>query len=136
MKNDIVPELENDKEAQKLYEEEGLVLAVTEAICERMQKQGIKRVDLAKKMGVDKSYITNLLNGSSNMTLKTISDVLFCLDSKARILVEPLIKRCEDFSDSLIGTDANPYPRLSECSLKQQIRKKSAVHFESSKMAS
>lgn len=112
MKNYLVPELENDKEAQKLYEEEGFVLEVTEAICELMQKQSIKRVELANRLGVDKSYVTNLLDGSSNMTLKTIADVLFCLDSRARIQIEPLREAIEDFSevsDILVSSKSNDY---------------------------
>lgn len=99
MRNSLVPELETDREVQKLYEEEGLVLEVTEAICELLQKQNVKRVELAKRLCVDKSYITQLLDGSSNMTLKTISDVLFCLDSRAKIQIESLQMVVEDFSD-------------------------------------
>ena len=133
MRNKLVPELENNMEVQKLYEEEGLVLEVTEAICELMQKQNIKRVKLAQKLGVDKSYITNLLDGSSNMTLKTISDVLFCLNSRAKIQIEPLITESGDFSDNLIYPEENPYPRLSN-GLAQQIKVKSVGSPDSVKM--
>ena len=134
MRNQLVPELENDMEVQKLYEEEGLVLEVTEVICELMQKQNMKRVELAKKLGVDKSYITNLLDGSSNMTLKTISDVLFCLDSRAKILIEPLTAESGDFSDNLICPEENPYPRLSY-GWSSQIQDKSVGSPDSVKMA-
>lgn len=101
MRNNLLPELENDREVQLLYEEEGLVLEVTEAICELMQKQNIKRSELARRLGVDKSYITQLLDGSSNMTLKTIADVMFCLDYKAKIKIEPLTEQFENFATSL-----------------------------------
>jgi transcriptional regulator with XRE-family HTH domain len=109
MKKELVPELENSREVQMLYEEEGLVLEVTEAICNLLQKQNMKRSGLARKLGVDKSYITQLLDGSSNMTLKTISDVLFCLDSRAKIKIEPMNEQIEDFTDSLEPLDDYHY---------------------------
>jgi transcriptional regulator with XRE-family HTH domain len=105
MRNDLLPEIENDREVQMLYEEEGLVLDVTESVCELLQKQNVKRKELAQRLGVDKSYITQLLDGNSNMTLKTISDVLFCLDSRARIKVEPLKEQLWDFTDTIESSE-------------------------------
>jgi transcriptional regulator with XRE-family HTH domain len=109
MKKELVPELENNREVQMLYEEEGLVLEVTEAICKLLQKFNIKRSELARKLGVDKSYITQLLDGSSNMTLKTISDVLFCLDSRAKIKLEPVNEQIDDFTDSFEPSEVYHY---------------------------
>lgn len=98
MKDSLLTEVENSREDQMLYEEERLVLEVTEAICELMQKQGIKRSALARKLGFDKSYITQILDGSSNMTLKTIANIFAALDSRAKINTYPLINQIESFS--------------------------------------
>ena len=122
MRNSLVPELDNDREAQMIYEEEGLVLEITETICELMQKRNIKRSELARKLGVDKSYITQLLDGSSNMTLKTVSDVLFCLDSRAKIQIEPLINQMEEFVEPSESCENYHYPLLEGLASKKKYK--------------
>ena len=54
-------------------------MEITETICELMDQQGISRVELAARIGTSARYVTKLLSGSTNMTLKTISDVFFAL---------------------------------------------------------
>lgn len=38
-----------------------------------MEEQSITQVELAKRMGCTQQYVSNLLKGSSNMTLETIA---------------------------------------------------------------
>ena len=38
-----------------------------------MEKQAVTQVELAKRMGCTQQYVSNLLKGSSNMTLETIA---------------------------------------------------------------
>ena len=38
-----------------------------------MDEQSVTQVELAKRMGCTQQYVTNLLKGSSNMTLETIA---------------------------------------------------------------
>lgn len=66
-----------DRNLKKLYLEERLFLEVTNIISELMEEQGLRRTDLAERVDCTKGYITNLLDGTKNMTLKTISNVLF-----------------------------------------------------------
>ena len=48
-------------------------------MCEIMEKKGVSRAELAKRMGVTKSSVSQLLAGTTNMQLRTISDVFVVL---------------------------------------------------------
>lgn len=74
-------ELEQDIELKKFYQQEKLILDLTELVSKLMKEKKINKTKLAELLGVGKSYITQLLDGTTNMTLRTISDVFFVLDS-------------------------------------------------------
>jgi len=73
--------LKNDSELEEFYFQEKLILEVTELVASLMEKKGINKTELARRLGKGKSYITQLLDGTSNMTLRTIADVFVALDS-------------------------------------------------------
>jgi hypothetical protein len=95
MASDILRELGIDlqKNAQllKLDCEEQLVFDVTELISMLMSKKGLKKSDLAKRLDVTKSAVTHCLDGSTNMTLRTVADILLVLGSKMVVNSEPLV---------------------------------------------
>ncbi len=80
------------QEAKRLFQQERTILDVTELICEEMNKQGITKAQLAKKMGVSRSAITQMLAGERNMTLRLVSDALFVLGKK----LHPMIGRLDE----------------------------------------
>lgn len=61
------------------WQQERVIFEVTERICELMDRQGISRADLAGRLGTTRGYVTQLLNGNTNMTLRKISDVFLVL---------------------------------------------------------
>jgi transcriptional regulator with XRE-family HTH domain len=78
----IEKELQEDRELAKFTSQEELILDVTELILEKMEKKNLNKSQLAEKLRTNKSHITQLLRGSRNMTLRTISDIFFELDYK------------------------------------------------------
>jgi transcriptional regulator with XRE-family HTH domain len=72
----------------KLLAQEVLITEVTEAIWRTMEEVGITKAELAKKMEVTKGHVSQLLNGSRNMTLRTLADICFALDRKPSINLE------------------------------------------------
>lgn len=69
---------------------EELILDVTEQIVSAMQEQEVSRSELAKRMGVSRAYITKLLRGEGNTTLRTLVRVALALDLRPRVsFVEP-----------------------------------------------
>lgn len=89
MYNALLKGIKYDSEDMKFYLQEKLIFEITECIAEMMQKKSISKSELAKKLGRTKGYITQLLNGNANMTLRTISDVMWALDSTLKVQPEP-----------------------------------------------
>lgn len=72
-----IKKYENDTE----FLSEQLIIDFSELVVMKMQEQKLKRVDLAERLNVSKSFITKILNGNPNMTVKTmvsIANVLNC----------------------------------------------------------
>jgi antitoxin component HigA of HigAB toxin-antitoxin module len=80
MSNTLTERLTATAEGMRLYQQERAILETTELLCQLMEQQGVTRAELAKRLGKSKGYITQLLDGRTNMTLRTISDVLTALD--------------------------------------------------------
>jgi len=80
----------SDKESQKIYQQEGLIVDFAEMVHGLMEQKGIKRKDVAKELGVSASQVTQWLDGTANLQLRTISDILFALDSQLKLEAEPL----------------------------------------------
>lgn len=53
---------------------------ITLQVLRRMEEQSITQVELARRMGCTQQYVSNLLKGSSNMTLETIARLEKALD--------------------------------------------------------
>lgn len=73
----------------RLLAEEGLILEATELLSELIERQAISRADLAARLGTTKSYITQLLAGSRNMTLRTLASAAYVLDAKIQLQAAP-----------------------------------------------
>ena len=82
------------------YEFDGVAIAVGEQIVARMEQQGMTQADLARKMGVSRARISQILRGNDNLTLKSIVAVALGLDCRVDLQLKP----------------ARPVrPRLSDC---------------------
>ena len=64
------------------YELEWLLLDIHEALWAAMQARGVSRSELAERLGTSRAYITKLLEGQENMTLKTLVRVANALEMK------------------------------------------------------
>lgn len=78
------------KTNKKIFARATLIQNVTEDIMIAMEDLKISKSDLARKIGKSKSYITQILSGSRNMTLTSLSDLCFELD------IIPDVKILED----------------------------------------
>jgi transcriptional regulator with XRE-family HTH domain len=80
MAQTLTEKLTATPEGMKLYQQERAILELTELLCEIMEGQGVTRSELARRLGKTKGYITQLLDGRTNMTVRTMSDVFGVLD--------------------------------------------------------
>ena len=67
------------------YQFEKAVVDLTEQLCEIMEAKGVSRADLARQLGRSRAWVTKVLRGDRNVTLKTITDIFWKLGYNARI---------------------------------------------------
>lgn len=75
--NELLEKYKDDLE----FRMEGVILDFTEKIVIKMKELDLSRAELARRLGVSKAFVTKLLNGNPNLTIKTmmsIADVLDC----------------------------------------------------------
>lgn len=72
--------LDESKENQRLFAQEGLILEVTEAIWLALEKRRKSKADLARSLETSKAHVTQLLGGGRNMTLRTLADIAYNLN--------------------------------------------------------
>jgi len=69
-------------ENARLVAQELLITEVTEAIWKAMEEAGVNKTELAGRMEATKGYVSQVLSGSRNMTLRTLADICFALGEK------------------------------------------------------
>ncbi len=72
---------QSEENARAVFEED-FILDVTEKMFGELERQGKTKADLAASMNKSKAYVTQILNGSRNMTLRTLADIAYALDMK------------------------------------------------------
>jgi len=79
------------EEAERMPEfwEEGAILDFTEALCAAMEEKGVTRSELARRLGTSQAYITRVLSGHANLTLKTMSKLAFALGLQLDVALSP-----------------------------------------------
>ena len=77
------------KEGRRLLQQERAILEVTELICQVMEETGVCRSELAERLGKSKGFISQLLDGRANMTIRTIADVFAALGSTVHFHHDP-----------------------------------------------
>lgn len=80
----------------KAFAREDLIYNVTEDLLIILEDREISKTELSKKLGKSKSFVSQILNGSRNMTLGTLSDICFVLGFSPKISLpvekDPLFK--------------------------------------------
>ncbi len=83
----------NDPEFRKLLAEQELILEVTETICDILEKENVSRKELADRLGKTKGFVSQLLNGGRNLTLRTVADILHVLGYKVTLSPQKIAQR-------------------------------------------
>ena len=78
---DWIDEFQGDPD----YEFTKVAIDIGEQIVARMEQQGMTQADLARKMGVSRARISQILRGNDNLTLKSIVAVALGLDSHVEV---------------------------------------------------
>jgi DNA-binding Xre family transcriptional regulator len=71
------------------FQTELSIIDLNEKIIAMMAQRKVNRVELAKRLGVSKAFVTKLLNGNPNMTIKTINALTLALDCQLYLDIHP-----------------------------------------------
>ncbi|MCK9345422.1 MAG: helix-turn-helix transcriptional regulator [Candidatus Pacebacteria bacterium] len=80
---------------EKAFAREELVYNVTEDLLVILEDMEINKKELARRLGKSRSYVSQILSGSRNMTLGSFSDICFALEFKPEIKL-PVQKKPEN----------------------------------------
>jgi transcriptional regulator with XRE-family HTH domain len=72
----------DDPEHRRILEQERLMVDATELVCNVMDFRRMSRSELAERMGRSKAYVTQILRGSQNLTLRTLADVFYAMNCR------------------------------------------------------
>ena len=64
---------------------ETAILDFTEKLVGKMHQAGLCRAELTQKLGVSRPFVTKLLNGNPNMTIKTMVSIAHALECEMKI---------------------------------------------------
>lgn len=71
-----------DPEMRRLYAQEKLIEEAAELVCAAMERYGISKAELADKAGASLLYVTTLLNGSREMTLHRLANLMHAMGER------------------------------------------------------
>jgi transcriptional regulator with XRE-family HTH domain len=77
--------LMEDPEFRRLLATESLVTEASELISRLMAEQNVSKADLARRLNKSRAWITQLLSGKTNMTVRTLAEVVYTLDAEVKI---------------------------------------------------
>ncbi len=66
-----------------------------------MERQGINRAELVKRMGVSRAYITKLLRGNADITLETMVRMAMALNAEVHVALTDQKKITAHKSDTI-----------------------------------
>jgi transcriptional regulator with XRE-family HTH domain len=95
---------------ERLRRQERVILDVTETIYAQMEQQGLRKSELAEKLGVSKAYVTQALGGDRNLTLRSLVDFASALDCEVAVHLAP---REFDESRSILHSIEEIRPRFA-----------------------
>lgn len=75
--------LDSDEE-RRLFAQDAAMLAAAGAIDLAMEKAGITRSELARRLGRTAGFVSQVLSGSRNMTVRTLADFAYALGLQVR----------------------------------------------------
>jgi transcriptional regulator with XRE-family HTH domain len=90
MSKTLVEKYVEDPIHMRLFQQERAIYEVTELIESLMEATGVSRAELAKRLGKTKGWVTQLLDGEANKTIRTVADTFAVLGHEYRSFHRPI----------------------------------------------
>lgn len=82
-------DLLNDARKSLDYWSEATILDFTEEIVRHMEREGISRSDLARRLNSSQAYVTKVLKGKANFTVASMTKLARVFDLTVRVHLAP-----------------------------------------------
>ena len=96
------------------YQAELVKLAIAEMLAGRMEQLNISRTELARRLGVTRARVTQILAGYSNLTVGTLAAAAAALEARVYVELVPSVARGAASPPNVEGWKAPPR-RLKGC---------------------
>ncbi len=83
--NTLHEDLIQDPEFQRLLSIETLVAEAAEVIAKLMDEQNVTKAELARRLNKSRSWVTQMLSGRSNFTIRTLAEVMYALGAEVKL---------------------------------------------------
>src|SRR6266852_2277868 len=90
MKANLGSVLSDEAASSRMIQQELAVSKVANMVKRLMKEKGTTNADLARKLGKDPGYVSRVLSGKMNLTLSTVADILWALDSSIEVTSKPI----------------------------------------------
>ena len=77
--NHFLTRTRQDEEFDRLVRQEELILQVTETLTQALDEAGVTKAELARRLGKSPGFVSQVLGGGRNLTLRTLSDIAAAL---------------------------------------------------------
>jgi len=81
--------LMEDPEFRRLLTIEALVTEASEMIARLMAERNVSRADLARKLNKSRAWVTQLLSGKADVTIRTLGEVVYALGAEVKLNAQP-----------------------------------------------
>jgi len=86
----LVERYVEDPTHMRLFQQERAIYEVTELLEATMAELSVSRADLAQRLGKTKGWVTQLLDGEANKTIRTVADAFAVLGREYHATQRPI----------------------------------------------
>ena len=79
--------IQSQDDGGRVFAQEQLIAATTEELWAHMEDKHVSKAQLAENLSCSKAYVSQVLSGSRNMTLRTLADFAHALDCTVHVYV-------------------------------------------------
>jgi len=90
MQSRLTDQITNTDEGMRVWQQERVIFEITERLCELMEEHRVSRSELAKRLRCSRGRVTQMLDGTRNMTIRTVSDLFWALGHQFHGMDRPL----------------------------------------------
>ena len=92
-KSDLTAYEEMESEDARGLRQEELIVEVTEALARGLRTSGLTKSELAARLGRSKGFVSQVMGGGRNLTLRTLADMAAAIGCRVRVDLVPMSER-------------------------------------------